>query len=141
MWQTDITIFQIGKDLKVYLIGFLDDHSRYLVGWGLYAGQSGQLVLDVLRRAFAEYGRPKELLTDNGRQYKSWHGVTDFQKELRREGVEHYTSRPHHPQTLGKIEAFWGHFKKEFLKHVVMGDLEEMRERIRHWVAYYNFQS
>lgn len=140
MWQSDITIFQIGKGLKVYLIGFLDDHSRYLVGWGLYAGQSGQLVLDVLRRAFAEYGRPKELLTDNGRQYKSWHGVTDFQRELRREGVEHFTSRPHHPQTLGKIEAFWGHFKKEFLKHVVMGDLEEMRERIRHWVAYYNFQ-
>jgi putative transposase len=140
MWQSDITIFQIGKGLKVYLIGFLDDHSRYLLGWGLYAGQSGQLVLDVLRRAFAEYGRPKELLTDNGRQYKSWHGVTDFQKELRREGVEHFTSRPHHPQTLGKIEAFWGHFKKEFLKHVVMGDLEEMRERIRHWVAYYNFQ-
>jgi transposase InsO family protein len=140
MWQSDITIFQIGKGLKVYLIGFLDDYSRYLVGWGLYAGQSGQLVLDVLRRALAEYGRPRELLTDNGRQYKSWHGVTDFQKELRREGVEHFTSRPHHPQTLGKIEAFWGHFKKEFLKHVVMGDLEDMRERIRHWVAYYNFQ-
>ena len=140
MWQSDITIFQIGRGLKVYLIGFLDDYSRYLVGWGLYAGQSGQLVLDVLRRALAEYGRPRELLTDNGRQYKSWHGVTDFQRELRREGVEHFTSRPHHPQTLGKIEAFWGHFKKEFLKHVVMGDLEEMRERIRHWVAYYNFQ-
>lgn len=140
MWQSDITIFQIGKGLKVYLIGFLDDYSRYLVGWGLYAGQSGQLVLEVLRKAFAEYGRPRELLTDNGRQYKTWHGVTDFQKELRREGVEHFTSRPHHPQTLGKIEAFWGHFKKEFLKHVVMGDLEEMRERIRHWVAYYNFQ-
>jgi len=140
MWQSDITIFQIGRGLKVYLIGFLDDYSRYLVGWGLYAGQSGQLVLDVLRRAFAEYGRPRELLTDNGRQYKAWHGVTDFQKELRREGVEHFTSRPHHPQTLGKIEAFWGHFKKEFLKHVVMGDLEDMRERIRHWVAYYNFQ-
>jgi len=140
MWQSDITIFQIGKGLKVYLIGFLDDYSRYLVGWGLFAGQSGQLVLEVLRKAFAEYGRPRELLTDNGRQYKSWHGVTDFQRELRREGVEHFTSRPHHPQTLGKIEAFWGHFKKEFLKHVVMGDLEEMRERIRHWVAYYNFQ-
>lgn len=140
MWQSDITAFQIGKGLKVYLIGFLDDYSRYVVGWGLYAGQSGQLVLDVLRRALAEYGRPKELLTDNGRQYKSWHGVTDFQKELRREGIEHFTSRPHHPQTLGKIEAFWGHFKREFLKHVVMGDLDEMRERITHWVAYYNFQ-
>jgi len=32
MWQSDITIFQIGKGLKVYLIGFLDDHSRHLVG-------------------------------------------------------------------------------------------------------------
>jgi transposase InsO family protein/transposase-like protein len=140
MWQSDITAFTITKGLRVYLIGFMDDYSRYLVGWGLYAGQSGGLVLEVLRNAIATYGRPEELLTDNGRQYKSWQGETDFQRELKREGIKHITSRPHHPQTLGKIEAFWGHMKREFLAHVVMGGLEDMRERMDHWVKYYNFQ-
>jgi transposase InsO family protein len=140
LWQSDITIFTITGGLKVYLIGFLDDHSRYMAGWGLYAGQSGKLVLEVLRRAIATYGRPLEILTDNGRQYKSWHGETDFQRELKREGIKHITSRPHHPQTLGKIESFWGHMKKEWLAQVVMGDLDSMRERLGHWINYYNFQ-
>ncbi len=140
LWQSDITLFTITGGLKVYLIGFLDDHSRYMAGWGLYAGQSGKLVLEVLRRANATYGRPLEILTDNGRQYKSWHGETDFQRELKREGIKHITSRPHHPQTLGKIESFWGHMKKEWLAQVVMGDLDSMRERLGHWINYYNFQ-
>jgi transposase InsO family protein len=140
LWQSDITAFTIVGGLRVYLIGFLDDHSRYLVGWGLYAGQSGKLVIEVLKRAISVYKRPQEILTDNGRQYKSWHGPTEFQKEIKREGIRHITSRPHHPQTLGKIESFWGHLKKEWLARVVMGDLESMRERLGHWVNYYNFQ-
>lgn len=140
LWQSDITAFQIAKGLRVYLIGFMDDHSRYLVGWGLYAGQSGGLVLEVFRNAISTYGRPEEVLTDNGRQYRSWQGITDFQRELQREGIKHITSRPHHPQTLGKIEGFWGHMKREFLRRVVMGGLEDMRERMAHWINYYNFQ-
>lgn len=140
LWQSDITAFQIAKGLRVYLIGFMDDHSRYMVGWGLYAGQSGGLVLEVFRNAISTYGRPEEVLTDNGRQYRSWQGITDFQRELQREGIKHITSRPHHPQTLGKIEGFWGHMKREFLRHVVMGGLEDMRERMSHWINYYNFQ-
>lgn len=140
LWQSDITAFTIANNLRAYLIGFMDDRSRYMVGWGLYAGQSGGLVLEVFRNAISKYGRPEEVLTDNGRQYKSWQGITDFQKELQREGIKHITSRPHHPQTLGKIESFWGHLKREFLKRVVMGGLEDMRERMAHWVNYYNFQ-
>lgn len=140
LWQSDITAFQIGGGLKVYLIGFLDDYSRFVVGWGLYAGQSGALVLEVLRRAMALYGRPKQMLTDNGRQYASWHGKTDFVKELLREGIEHLRSRPHHPATLGKIEAFWGHLKAEFVRQAPLGDLESVRQRLIHWIAYYNFQ-
>jgi len=140
LWQSDITAFQIAKGLRVYLIGFMDDHSRYMVGWGLYAGQSGGLVLEVFRNALSTYGRPEEVLTDNGRQYRSWQGITDFQRELQREGIKHITSRPHHPQTLGKIEGFWGHMKREFLRRVVMGGLEDMRERMSHWINYYNFQ-
>jgi hypothetical protein len=111
-----------------------------MVGWGLYAGQSGGLVLEVFRNAISTYGRPEEVLTDNGRQYRSWQGITDFQRELQREGIKHITSRPHHPQTLGKIEGFWGHMKREFLRRVVMGGLEDMRERMGHWINYYNFQ-
>ena len=32
------------------------------------------------RRAVAEYGVPKEVLTDNGRQYTNWRGKSRFEQ-------------------------------------------------------------
>ena len=55
-----------GRTAGVYLVAFLDDHSRFLVGYGLHASQSTALVLEVLRAAIAGYGTPEEILTDNG---------------------------------------------------------------------------
>lgn len=141
LWQSDITEIELAGGLTTYLIGFLDDHSRYLVAWGLYAGYTSELVLEVLRRGFATYGRPAELLTDNGPPYKAWRGTTEFQKVLQKEDVKHILARPHHPETLGKIESFWGQLKKEFVSQTRhKGGLEEMRERLAHWVNWYNFQ-
>ncbi|MBU4459498.1 MAG: DDE-type integrase/transposase/recombinase, partial [Verrucomicrobia bacterium] len=65
MWQSDIcTIRLAGKN--AYLIGFMDDHSRYLVGLEVYRSQTTENVLEVYRTAVGEYGTPKEMLTDNG---------------------------------------------------------------------------
>ena len=36
MWQIDIFTFNLKRMYKVYLVGIIDDHSRYLVGWGLF---------------------------------------------------------------------------------------------------------
>ena len=141
LWQTDITMWTMAKGQKVYLIAFMDDHSRYIVGWGLYAAQGSLQVMEVLRTAIGQYGTPKEILSDQGRQYYSWRGKCVFQKELLREGIHHVVSRSHHPQTLGKIEAFWKHLKEEFLSRVVTGSINDLRERLRFWIeSHYNFQ-
>ena len=39
---------------RVYQIGIIDDHSRYLVGWGLFSTQSQSNVLEVLKRAIIQ---------------------------------------------------------------------------------------
>lgn len=141
LWQTDITMWTIARGQKVYLIGFLDDYSRYMVGWGLHAAQGSSQVLEVFRNAIGQYGAPKEVLSDQGRQYYSWRGKCPFQKELAREGIHHIVSRSHHPQTLGKIESFWKHLKEEFLDRVVSGSINDLRERLRLWIdSFYNFQ-
>lgn len=138
-WQSDITVFKIlGKD--AYIIGFIDDHSRYVTGLGLYRGQTSENVLETYRRAVGEYGVPKELLTDNGRQYASWRGKTKFQKELAKDHVHHIRSSPHHPQTLGKIERFWQTMKEEFLQRATFATFEEAQERLAYWLKYYNHQ-
>lgn len=141
LWQVDITMWTIAKGQKVYLIGFMDDYSRYIVGWGLFAAQGSSQVLEVFRTAIGQYGAPKELLSDQGRQFFAWRGKCPFQRELAREGIQHVVSRTHHPQTLGKIESFWKHLKDEFLSRVVSGSINDLRERMKLWIeSFYNFQ-
>ena len=88
LWQTDLFTFVLKRqNRRLYLVGFMDDHSRFVVGYGLHASASGALVLEVLRAAIASYGLPEEILTDNGPQYVTWRGKSQFSKELEQQGI------------------------------------------------------
>jgi len=137
LWQTDIFTFRLGGHYA-YLIGYIDDYSRYVTGLELFRSQTGQNVIEVYRRAAAEYNPPKEMLTDNGRQYTSWHGKSRFEGELKKDKIHHIKSQPHHPMTLGKIERFWKTIYLEFLSRAQFDSFEDAVERIRQWVKYYN---
>ena len=79
LWQSDLFTFVLKRqNQKVYLVAFLDDHSRFITGYGLHASQSGALVIEVLRAAMGTYGKPEEILTDNGTQYHTWRGKSAF---------------------------------------------------------------
>jgi hypothetical protein len=105
---------------------------------GLYRSQTAEHVLETYRRAVAEYGVPKEVLTDNGRQYTNWRGKTRFEQGLEKDRVKHIRSRPHHPMTLGKIERFWKSILGEFLQRAQFDSFEQAVERTAIWVKYYN---
>jgi transposase InsO family protein len=137
MWQSDIFTFRLGGRYA-YLIGFIDDYSRYTVGLEMYRSQTVDQVLEVYRRAVGEYGVPKEMLTDQGRQYTNWRGTTRFERELGKDRVRHIKSQAHHPMTLGKVERFWKTIYEEFLIRAQFVSFEEAQERIRQWVQYYN---
>lgn len=141
LWQTDLFTFVLKRqNRRVYLVGFLDDHSRFLVSFGLHASQSTALVLEVLRAGIAAYGAPEEVLTDNGSQYVTWRGESAFHKELKQRGIRQIVAAPRHPQTLGKIERFWGTLWRECVETAVFLDLADARARIGHFIDWYNFQ-
>ena len=137
LWQSDILTIRLGGH-NAYLIGFIDDYSRYITSLGLYRSQTAEHVLETYRRAVADYGVPKEVLTDNGRQYTNWRGKTRFEQELEKDRVKHIRSRPHHPMTLGKIERFWKSLLGEFLQRAQFDSFEQAVERTALWVKYYN---
>lgn len=140
LWQTDIFTFVLKRqNRRVYLVGFMDDHSRFIVGYGLHASQSTALVLEALRAAITNYGAPKEILTDNGTQYVTWRGKSAFSKELEARGIAHVVARPRRPQTLGKVERFWGTLWGECVEAAVFMDLDDARRRVGHFIDYYNF--
>ena len=139
MWQTDIFTFRLGGRYA-YLIAYLDDYSRYVVGADLFRSPTAEAVIEVYRIAMGEYQPPQEMLTDNGRQYTSWRGTSRFEAELKKDRVSHIKSRPHHPMTLGKVERFWSSIWQEFLVRVQFESFEVARERIKLWIKYYNHQ-
>jgi len=140
LWQIDIFTFRLKKMYPVYLVGMIDDHSRYIVGHGLYRQQTGEAVLEVVKGAIGQWGAPREILSDNGRQFAAWRGETRFQKVLKQQGVSHVRSAPHHPMTLGKIERFWKTIWTEFLEDAVFASFADARQRLDHWIGYYNHQ-
>ncbi len=141
LWQTDLFTFVLKRqNRRVYLVAFLDDHSRFIVGYGLHASQSSALVLEVLRAAITSYGTPEEILTDNGSQYVTWRGKSAFAKELEKRGIRQVVAAPRRPQTLGKIERFWGTLWRECVETAVFVDLGDAQRRIGLFMDHYNFQ-
>jgi transposase InsO family protein len=141
LWQTDLFTFVLKRqNRRVYLVAFLDDHSRFVVGYGLHASQSTALVLEVLRAALTSYGTPQEILTDNGSQYVTWRGKSAFSKELEKRGIHQVVAAPRRPQTLGKIERFWGTLWRECVESAVFIDLGDAQCRIGLFIDHYNFQ-
>jgi transposase InsO family protein len=141
LWQTDLFTFVLKRqNRRVYLVAFMDDNSRFITGYGLHASQSAALVLEVVRAAMVAYGTPEEMLTDNGSQYVTWRGTSVFHREMEQRGVKHIVAKPQRPQTLGKIERFWGTLWRECVETSVFIDLDDARRRIGHFIDYYNFQ-
>lgn len=139
LWQSDITSFVLTRHhQRVYLVVFMDDCSRYIVSFGLHTHQKAEIVQECLLDGIARFGKPKEVLTDQGPQYFAWRGKAAFQKLLVREGIEHAKARTHHPETVGKCERFWETVNAEFWDRCHPQDLTEARLRLNHFIAHYN---
>ena len=141
LWQTDLFSFLLKRQRqRVHLVAYLDDFSRFLVGFGLHASASGALVREVLESSIANFGAPEEVLCDNGAQYHTWRGKSAFAKLCERRGIRQIVASPRRPQTLGKIERFWGTLWRELVEGAIFRDLAEARTRLDHFVGFYNFQ-
>lgn len=139
LWQTDITSFHLPRhSQRVYLVAFMDDCSRYVVAWKLGMKQTADFVQEAFLEGIQRFGRPKELLSDQGRQYHTWRGTSAFRKMLNRQGIKHVLSRPHHPQTVGKCERFWKTVGEEFWGRAMPEDLHDAQTRLGYYMNHYN---
>ncbi len=73
MWQADTCHFpyirEDGRRRRVYCVMIIDDHSRMLVGGGLFYQDNACCFQKVLKNAVASYGIPSKLYVDNGAPY------------------------------------------------------------------------
>ena len=139
LWQSDFTSYVLGRSGRpAHLIVFMDDCSRYVVSWHLDASATSAVAQNTLRAGIEKYGKPLEVLTDQGPQYHAWRGKSAFRRLLEREGIKPVLSRSHHPQTLGKCERLWETIGRELWDRTHPADLDEARERLTHFFRHYN---
>jgi len=137
--QMDILEFFINKE-KVYLLFLLDDFSRFILGYRLLTATSVDEVIGLVQGAMDRYGKMEEVLTDRGFVFYSWHGMNRFEKFLEVEGIHHTHARPHHPQTLGKIESVNKQVQKELISQQQFNSTGECELALSAWVEMYNYR-
>jgi putative transposase len=115
LWQGDWKQVTIDCQVK-WLIAFMDDSSRLITCYGIFDSPTTENTLLVLRMGFAQYGIPREILTDHGTQFVSARDRDNashiFKEFLDFYGIKHIIARIKHPQTNGKIERFFGEVER-----------------------------
>jgi putative transposase len=126
LWQAD---FKLCDD-DFWMISYQDDHSRFITGSVKIWDPTGGNAILLLDRAVKRYGFPKQILTDQGTQFKPARGgFSEFDRHCGELGIEHITASVRRPTTCGKIEAF--HKAYEVESHLFK----------EHWsfIRYYNY--
>lgn len=149
MWQSDFTHAQLSDGTEVEIIGWLDDHSRYLTHLSAHRRITGRIVTDTFTLAANEHGYPAATLTDNGMVYttryaRGGRGRPDgtgnaFETLLALHGITQKNGKPFKPTTQGKIERFWQTLGKH-LRTQEADTLAELQHVLDAFRDYYNHE-
>ena len=142
LWQTDLFTFVLKRqNRRVYLVAFMDDHSRFIVGYGLHASQSSALVLEVLRAAMTSLRHARG---DPDRQRQP---VRDL---ARQERLQQGAGEARHPAGRGparggrrrwaRSNASGARCGGSASRRAVFLDLGDAQRRIGLFIDHYNFQ-
>ncbi len=142
LWQTDFKgDFALMDGARCYPLTVLDDCSRYSLCIDVKSNQQEAGVMESFERLFKEYGKPLELLCDNGNPWGSKHptGYSDFELWLLDHDILPIHGRPRHPQTQGKEERFHKTMMDELILHVEIRDLSQAQAYMDSFRHTYNY--
>ena len=128
LWQID------HSDQKVddkWVISVIDDCSRKSLAFVPVNRVTTEVVIGIIDNLIKIYGKPKQILSDNGSAYglKSKH--SKFDRKCRKRGIHHIRSAVHSPTTCGKVERLFQTFKREI--KFCGNDVEFWRMRYNHF--------
>jgi transposase InsO family protein len=110
---------------KTYLFGFLDDHSRLVVGHRFGFAEDTVRLAAALEPALASRGVPGSCYVDNGSAFvDAW-----LLRACGKLGIRLVHSTPHRPQGRGKIERLFRTVREQFLVEVADTTAVELADR------------
>lgn len=112
------------KARKTYLIVFIDDASRLIIGAQFFFSEVAANVKTVLRNAVLTYGVPRKLYLDNGKNFCT--------EDLRVACAAMYCAlihtTPYYPEGKGKIERFFNTVQSMWLPCVKMSAIHCLQD-------------
>jgi len=139
-WQIDGMEHYLADGTTVCIIQILDDHSRLDVGSYAATGETTADTWAALQQAFAGYGVPVNLLSDNGLAFTGKHRgwMVQLERHLAELGVTSIASTPHHPQTCGKNERVHQTLQKWLAARAPAENLTALQHLLDEYRTFYN---
>jgi transposase InsO family protein len=139
-WQIDGMEHYLAGGEKVCIIQILDDHSRLDLGSYAAASENGADTWAALQQAFAGYGLPVTVLSDNGLAFSGKHRgrMVELERHLAGRGVTTIASSVYHPQTCGKNERAHQTLQKWLRAHPAPATLPELQQLLDDYRTIYN---
>src|SRR3989344_1255010 len=128
LWQMDISDQKV---IGMYLFAVIDDCSRNCLALVKLKQVSTSIITQILDELIAKYGKPIEILTDNGSVFGLRSKHSKFDRWCKRKSIKHIRSAVHSPTTTGKVERLFQTLMKEL--KFCNNDLEIFRMRYNHF--------
>jgi putative transposase len=140
IWTADLMNGPKVAGRPCFLVGIIDDRSRFLAGARFVRRPDAVRFAGVLRAAIAAHGIPRTLYTDNG----SCFADSSLARVCAVLGITLTHSAPGRPMGRGKVERVFETIQQQFLAEVTgdeqhparhpVGDLEELNGLLGAWV-------
>jgi transposase InsO family protein len=143
LWQMDIVGgVRLADGGEAKIVSGIDDHSRFCVSAMVVARATARPTCDALALAMSRYGRPEQILTDNGKVFTGRFGPGTgevlFDRMCRENGIRHLLTAPRSPTTTGKVERWHKTMRREFLTGKIFASIDQAQEQLNAWLWQYN---
>ena len=142
-WQIDATHWELASGAVIEVINIIDDRSRVCVDAFAVRVCTSPAAWQAFSRASQRYGLPAEVLSDNNAAFRSYADGAKppvFERNLHVLGIRTLHSRPHHPQTCGKVERFHQTQKRWLTKRPPARTLTGLQRQLDGFREIYNRQ-
>jgi len=135
VWAVDITYIAI-HNTHMYLTAIIDWYSRFIVGWRLSDTLETVPVLDCMQQAFAQYGIPAIINSDQGVQFTS----EEYVNLLKTQGIRQSMDGKARWVDNVIIERWFRSLKTENIYINEYNSPRELRQGIAEYIEAYNVE-
>jgi putative transposase len=133
-WSMDFVSDRLANGRWFRILTVVDQYTRECLCAFADRSQTGEKVVEQMKRLVALRGASESITTDNGGEFagramEAWAYQT---------GVQMDCIRPGRPVQNGYIESFNGRLRDECLNGEVFFNVADAREKIEHWRSDYN---